>query len=1257
MTSPRLISLALKRSSLKRSLLVLFSVSTRSNSTKVYPYYSCILVESLIIKIGVDWFENSTDIMRPRLLLVLLLLIAVPAVTADPAPFVGELFHPTGQIPEAHCNVEDLEIANDSQLYSILQELKATNFFRNFVVDLDEKCPLSRNFGKTPTPAKEEEENVPDVSESEEEEEATCASAGLPDLDPDAEPACHVQDDPFGDSAFGQSASAFSSSSTTQATSTSTQSSSHPSTKEKDVAPEQPTAVDEPPPPPAEEGDDEFECTGGDDLDVDEEDEPLCTLNQDYTQPIRSLIAMALASIRSLGWESESQRKTYQWTKETNPVVTDMECDENGQLPDVFWQDMCSSISNGDSSKAINLVLNPERNTGYNGTHIWNAIYQENCLANEDLCYEERVLYRLLSGLHTSTTLSIAKHYYPPSKRKNRTSWEPNPGLFMTKFQHHPEHLRNLHFSYVVLLRALQKASTFLEHYEIKSGNIVEDEVAARLLKRLLDSDILESCQSVFSAFDERLMFRSTESLAVQQNFKGVFHNISSILDCVQCQQCKLHGKMAMLGYGAALKILFMKNSESYSLTRNEVVAFINTLAKFSESLKEVRELTNLYWQQETAAQVSSQVIPPSDLDLVDAAIGLIAALARQGKIDGYQEGQLVELAMGRDENLMLLFKHYGTNVDKFLSLSATLLSGDDATPDVIVIGSGLAGLAVALNILDRGGTVTIVEKEHLLGGNSNKASSGINAYSPPSDEDQDGEGQSGDFLESFRNDTLRSAGSAVQPDLVEILVSNSGDAVKWLKERAGVDLSLLAQLGGHSYKRTHRPSNGMAGAEIIYGVQKAVKAYLKEGKVKILVDTKVTSLITDVETGRVLGIEAVVKNGDHQKLYATNVVLATGGFAADRSSGSYLEKYRPELLNMPATAGEFSTGDGVTLAKTLGAGTIDMDKVQIHPTGWVDPKDPDNKSKVLAAELMRGVGGVLIDSDGKRFCNELGTRAYVTNRMLSHDAHFAATQEWDKSKPIPTFSLVLAADAAKDGQKHVDLYSHKGLLKRLEGLQALADWMGQDVEVLRETYTIYAEGAAAGEDSFGKVSFRGLPGKDLDTEVFYAGTVIPVLHYCMGGITIDVEGNVLNESGKMIEGLHAAGEVTGGVHGNNRLGGNSLLECTVFGTIVGKKLPIKQRLARAMASAEPATKQATKKEDRRITMDEVMEHNDTGDCWLVIHGVVYDLTEFAEEHPGGAESVHVSAGQDGSEAFAAVHNKDILDDFEEERIGILVQD
>jgi len=853
---------------------------------------------------------------------------------------------------------------------------------------------------------------------------------------------------------------------------------------------------------------------------------------------------------------------------------------------------------------------------------------------------------------------------------------------FYDKFADHPEYIRNLHFSYVVLLRALKKAYPILHKYEIRTGNIVDDETAMILLRRLLDSSILTSCSDVFTAFDESLMFRRDgeggagggggsglsdadlkfptshnpeELITVQQNFKGVFHNVSSILDCVQCQQCKLHGKMAMLGYGTALKILFMTNEEliASSLSRNEIVAFINTIAKMSEAMKDVRELTHLYWTT-NGSFPGTTGIQPLPADPLDAAVGAIASLANAGLITTEREVELVKMAVQGNQELLVLGKHYSTDLDKFFLLLKDIGSGDQFTqPDAIVVGTGLAGLAAALNILDRGGNVILVEKEHMLGGNSNKASSGINACCPNNSTDENT-----DYVESFIADTTKSAGSAAQPELINTLIQNSAEAVRFLKDRVGVDLSLVAQLGGHQHRRTHRPKNGMVGAEVIYGIQKAVKKFEKTGQVQIFTDTKVSNLLR-ADDGTVTGVavEYLAGNEDDNptELMAPNVILATGGFAADRTHESYLSKYRPELMRMPATAGSFSTGDGIGLATAAGAGLVDMDKVQVHPTGWVDPKDPSNPNKVLAAELMRGVGGVLINSDGERFCNELGTRAYVTDRILSHDPYFAEHHKWNKEHEIPTISLVLSSSAAQDGKKHVDHYTHKGLLTRIEGVQALADWMGQDTDTLKNTFLQYRTDAENGSDQWGKTSFQGKPSEDLENEVFFAGTITPVLHYCMGGITIDAMGNVLGENRTAIPGLHAAGEVTGGVHGNNRLGGNSLLECTVFGTIVGKKIPVRERITSAVADTKIEPVQPKKLKE--IAHSELQKHNTEDDCWVAIHGYVYDLTDFAEDHPPGAESIYKLGGQDGTEAFQSIHNKGMLEDFEDDKVGVYIKE
>eukprot|EP00591_Stephanopyxis_turris_P004924 CAMPEP_0195510808 /NCGR_PEP_ID=MMETSP0794_2-20130614/3344_1 /TAXON_ID=515487 /ORGANISM="Stephanopyxis turris, Strain CCMP 815" /LENGTH=1256 /DNA_ID=CAMNT_0040638299 /DNA_START=317 /DNA_END=4087 /DNA_ORIENTATION=+ len=1210
---------------------------------------------------------------------------------------------PSGPLEDAACDVEQIEYANDSQLHLILHELSKTAFFRSFAVDLDHGCPLQnmKKKMKVDVVPKDDrhaatEENTSTSSSlgegtrnkmnflpAEEEEEPACASEGLPDFFPeehDGQPACGVTSED--ESPFASSAASFS----LAATQTSVQSDMNTNEQKYDKSSKSPETEKN---TDTEKKDDNWECDGGSlaEDEMDEDAVPLCEIDEEYLAdhtpltPLKHFLSSALTSItESIGWESEAQKEAFSWSKPSDPVVMtnteDEGCDDqNGDLPETFWVDMCSQIKAGDGLKVVNLQLNPERNTGYNGTHIWNAIYEENCInvdgyRTEPMCYEERVLFRLLSGLHTSTTISIAKNYFPPSKRKKREFWEPNPQYFMDKFANRPEHIRNLHFSYVVLLRALRKATPFLSSYEIRTGDIVEDETAAVLLRRLLDSHILMSCNNVFTAFDESLMFKdkSENGVSLERNFKGVFHNISSTLDCVQCQQCKLHGKMAMLGYGTALKILFSPQELiPMSLQRNEIVAFINTIAKMSESLKEVRELTHLYWNQKPTLPPS----PPSQPDikigggtndeLVDTAIGIVAQLNEAGTITDEREAELVHLALSKDPRILIVAKHFGRNAQKFLLHSTNIGAGQlpatpnvNEEPDAIVIGSGLAGLAATLHLLDRGGRVVVIEKEHRLGGNSAKASSGINGCCMHND-------TYGDYLESFISDTTRSAGDGAQMALIETLAKNSEEAVLWLQNRAGVDLSLMAQLGGHSHKRTHRPKNGMAGAEIIYQMQKAVKKYEKTGEVQIKIDTKVTKLITNKE-GKVTGVEFQKLNGEEEvgTLMAPHVVLATGGFASDRSSNSYLAHYRPELLRMAATAGDFSTGDGIGLATELGAGMVDMDKVQVHPTGWVNPTDPENQNKVLAAELMRGVGGVLLNSEGKRFCNELGTRAYVTDKMLSHDSYYQSTNTWNAEHDVPVFPLVLSSAAALDGKKHVDLYSHKGLMTKLEGIQALADWMGNDVDAVKATFVQYQEDAEKGVDEWGKTSFRGVPGKDLDAETFYVGKITPVLHYCMGGLTIDTEGNVLDENKNTIEGLHAAGEVSGGVHGHNRLGGNSLLECTVFGTIVGKKIPIRDRNANFSADKELPKKggsyDAAPTKVQEISIEVLEQHNTNDDCWVAINGEVYDLTEFAEEHPPGPDSILELAGMDGTEAFLTVHNQAMLDDFKDEKKGVLVQ-
>ena len=281
---------------------------------------------------------------------------------------------------------------------------------------------------------------------------------------------------------------------------------------------------------------------------------------------------------------------------------------------------------------------------------------------------------------------------------------------------------------------------------------------------------------------------------------------------------------------------------------------------------------------------------------------------------------------------------------------------------DVIIIGSGLAGLVVALHLLDAAAAaswkVTILEKESKAGlGNSIKASSGINSS------------ESDEHVPQFRHDTVQSAGDAARPHLIEPLVAGSAEAVQWLRDRLQVDLSASSQLGGHSAQRTHRPGGPRpVGAEIMGKLRPAVESHhaaAAADRVAIITNAKVTALRSDGQ-GRVTGVEYEdTATKECQSITARQaVVIATGGFAADRT---LLARYCPEFASFPATQGSFSTGDGIQLARELQAAVVDMDKIQVHPTGFVDPQDPDNPHKFLAAEVLRGVGGLLLNEQGKR--------------------------------------------------------------------------------------------------------------------------------------------------------------------------------------------------------------------------------------------------------------------------------------------------
>uniref|UniRef100_A0AC35GKD3 FAD-dependent oxidoreductase 2 FAD binding domain-containing protein n=1 Tax=Panagrolaimus sp. PS1159 TaxID=55785 RepID=A0AC35GKD3_9BILA len=283
-------------------------------------------------------------------------------------------------------------------------------------------------------------------------------------------------------------------------------------------------------------------------------------------------------------------------------------------------------------------------------------------------------------------------------------------------------------------------------------------------------------------------------------------------------------------------------------------------------------------------------------------------------------------------------------------------------------------------------------------------------------------------------------------------------------------------------------------------------------------------------------------------------VILATGGFSADRSEdGSLLKEYASDKLKLPTTNGPFATGDGIKMARAMGAGVIGMKDVQVHPTSFIDPKNPADTTKFLAAEALRGKGAILVNEKGERFGNELGRRDYLTAKIYKH---CGVSEESDNHH----IAFMLMNDKAADsfGRPAFNFYANiKGFFKKFDNAKLASEYMKAPFEIFKSTllnYNEYVEKAETGEkvkDKFEKITF---PVAFNPEEPIYVAQITPALHFTQGGLKIDRQAFVYSEfMEKPFKGLLAAGEVTGGVHGRNRLAGNSLLECVVFGRIAGR--------------------------------------------------------------------------------------------------------
>jgi fumarate reductase flavoprotein subunit len=436
---------------------------------------------------------------------------------------------------------------------------------------------------------------------------------------------------------------------------------------------------------------------------------------------------------------------------------------------------------------------------------------------------------------------------------------------------------------------------------------------------------------------------------------------------------------------------------------------------------------------------------------------------------------------------------------------------------DIIIIGAGGAGMTAALEAKANGMNPVIFEKMPVAGGNTLKSSSGANASETKFQKEQ-GIKDSNDL---FYEETLKGGKGTNDKDLLRFFVDNSASAIDWLDSK-GIKLNNITITGGMSVKRTHRPEDGSAvGQYLVSGLLKNVQ----EQDIPLFANAEVKE-ITEKD-GKINGVKVIFNQEDEKTISADAVIVATGGYGANMDM---ISQFRPDLANIVTTNQPGTTGDGIKMVEKLGGTAVDMDQIQVHPT-------VQQEKSYLIGEAVRGEGAILVSSKGNRFVNELDTRDAVTAAINS----------------LPEKSAFLVFDAGvKSRAKAIEQYQEMGFVIEGDSIEALAKKMNVPADQLKNTLDTWNNSVKNKKDA----EFDRTTGMDNDLSgaPFYAIKIAPGIHYSMGGVKINANSEVLNKEDNPIPGLYAAGEVTGGLHGNNRIGGNSVVDIVIFGRQAGIK-------------------------------------------------------------------------------------------------------
>ncbi|MBG9982092.1 flavocytochrome c [Aerococcaceae bacterium DSM 111020] len=454
-----------------------------------------------------------------------------------------------------------------------------------------------------------------------------------------------------------------------------------------------------------------------------------------------------------------------------------------------------------------------------------------------------------------------------------------------------------------------------------------------------------------------------------------------------------------------------------------------------------------------------------------------------------------------------------------------------EETYDVVIIGAGGAGLSAGIEAADAGKSVVLLEKMPVIGGNTLISGGEMNA---PNNWVQENLGISKkDSVELYYEDTMKGGNNVADPEIVQILAENALASAEWLRDEVGVEFydDQLFYFGGHTVERALIPK-GHTGQELIIKLKEKADSL----DVVTLVNTKAEHILQD-DSGTVNGVQAVDKDGNELIFHANDgVIITSGGFGSNVEMRKEANPEYDEAYLSTVTVG--STGDGLVMAEEVGATLTNMESIQTYPVS-----NPETGRISLLADT-RFDGAILVNQEGERFVEELERRDVISKAILEQTGEYAY-QLWNDE-----LDQISNSKELHEGEYNELLES--GFLAVGDSLEEVANHFDIDPEALEETVEKVNEYAEKGEDK----DFNHRGGlHSLENGKYYLMKCKPSVHHTMGGVVINKSTEILDEEGNPIENLYGAGEVTGVIHGENRLGGNAISDAITFGRIAGQEI------------------------------------------------------------------------------------------------------